>query len=141
MAIDTAQKRASSLSFGGTFGYVVPSGAISLGDRQTINRMYSGILADTEAPYVSEDAGWRLGLRHASFNGMHGGAMRAYSEDIIAGCLANEPTISATTVMGILREWLELKGYTQETTSGKMNAFATERGHHNWTSMGTFTAP
>ena len=54
MAIDTATKRASALSWGAP-GYVlvVPSGSISTGDMQTIAGMYSGIAAAEPAEVVA----------------------------------------------------------------------------------------
>lgn len=51
MAIDNAQKRASALGVGlAAITLVVPSGAITDGDKQTICSVYSGILAD--APII-----------------------------------------------------------------------------------------
>ncbi len=47
MAIDTAKKRASALSFGRLYRLVPPDGTIDQADRQTIAGLYGGILADS----------------------------------------------------------------------------------------------
>ena len=45
MAIDSAVKRASALSFNMFGKIIIPDGTIDQGDRQTILGVYSGILA------------------------------------------------------------------------------------------------
>lgn len=46
MALDTAIKRASAAGFAlVAVTFVIPSGGVTAGDRQTISDMYSGILA------------------------------------------------------------------------------------------------
>lgn len=79
------------------------------------------------------------GLRHASFNALHGGALRTYNGDVIAGCLASDGTITATTYNGVLGEWLYNQGYTQDTLNGRLNAFAVTKGAENWSGLGSFT--
>jgi hypothetical protein len=79
------------------------------------------------------------GLRHASFNALHGGAMRTYNGDVVAGCLADEAGITATTFNGVLGQWLGLKGYTNDTLNGRMNAFAIANNAESWSALGTFT--
>lgn len=79
------------------------------------------------------------GLRHASFNALHGGAMRSYNSDVIAGCKANDSTITATTYNGVLYQWLGNKGYTQDTINGRSNAFAVAKGSETWSGLGSFT--
>lgn len=44
MAVDTAAKRLSMLSFGYTGCLVIPDGSIDQGERQTLLGLYSGIL-------------------------------------------------------------------------------------------------
>lgn len=48
MAIDTLAKRASALNIS-TMQLPIPDGTISQGDRQSLLRMYSGILAGVAA--------------------------------------------------------------------------------------------
>lgn len=79
------------------------------------------------------------GLRQTAFNALHGGALRTYNDDVIAGCMAYEPTITATTFNGLLNEWLGLKGFTNDTLNGRMNAFAKDKGAEGCSGLGTFT--
>lgn len=95
-----------------------------------------GLSAGSVAPTGTGDA---QGDRHRTFNALHGGAIRTYNGDVVAGCLANEPTITATTFNGVLGQWLALKGYTNDTLNGRMNAFAIAQGAEKWSGLGTFT--
>lgn len=81
----------------------------------------------------------KQGLRHASFNALHGGALRTYNGDVVAGCKADDVTITATTYNGVLGEWLNNKGYSQDTLNGRLNAFAVTKGAEDWNGLGTFT--
>ena len=85
------------------------------------------------------DSSVRQGLRHASFNALHGGAMGSYNQDVMLGCKADEPSITATHFNGILMQWLELKGYAHATLDGRLNAFAIDQGYPNWSATGTFS--
>ena len=58
MAIDTVAKRASALRYSSRGLLVPPDGTISQGDRQTLLRKYSGILATT--PVVIAEFGGNL---------------------------------------------------------------------------------
>lgn len=94
---------------------------------------------DTNAVDPGTSTGYAQGDRHRSFNALHGGALRTYNGDVVAGCLANEPTITAGTFNGVLSQWLALKGYTNDTLNGRMNAFAIAQGAEKWSGLGTFT--
>lgn len=50
MAIDTASKRFSMMSFGNILKLIPPDGTLDQGDRQTFAGLYSGILAGVTAP-------------------------------------------------------------------------------------------
>jgi hypothetical protein len=69
MAIDTDAKKASALSAITKGVYVVPSAMISEGDKQTISRLYSGILAGTliTAASLIYNKIWSLALRLTTF--------------------------------------------------------------------------
>ena len=52
MAIDTLAKRNSTLIIQGSAGLVVPDGTIDQGDRQSILKQFSGILADAAVEVI-----------------------------------------------------------------------------------------
>lgn len=96
-----------------------------------------GAFASTPTPTTG--TGDAQGDRHRSFNALHGGALRSYNGDVVAGCIADEAGITATTFNGVLSQWLALKGYTNDTLNGRMNAFAIAKGAEKWSGLGTFT--
>jgi hypothetical protein len=57
MAIDTATKRASMLTFSSNHLLPIPSGAFDQGDRQTLLGLYSGILAGAAVLIVQAGTG------------------------------------------------------------------------------------
>ena len=66
MAIDTAAKRASALSFAAITLLIPPDGAIGQPDRQTVLHLYSGIAAET--PAVETDiASYKIALKAGTF--------------------------------------------------------------------------
>lgn len=64
MAIDTLAKRNSTLIIQGSAGLVVPDGTIDQGDRQSILKQFSGILADAavEAIQAIQTVSIRMGI-------------------------------------------------------------------------------
>ena len=81
----------------------------------------------------------RQGSKHFKYNSLHGGAFRPYNSDLIAGMLADEPSIAADASNGVMFEWLGLKGQTETTLSGRLQGFADNNAAFNWTSLGTFS--
>ena len=58
MAVDTAQRRLASLSFGQIYIIgLVPDGTIDVSDRQAIAFSYNGIASDAPIPFVPRPSG------------------------------------------------------------------------------------
>lgn len=75
-----------------------------------------------------------MGARARDWQALAGQA-RGVTADIIAGCIADEPSVNLTTVDGVLYQWLGLKGHTQKTLAGRKSSYAQSRGYYNWDSM------
>lgn len=78
------------------------------------------------------------GKKQESFRTL-GSTTLTYNGDTLAGILANDPTLVATTYNGRLFEWLGNQGQTEATLQGRLNGFAVAKGATNWNSLGDFT--
>lgn len=79
------------------------------------------------------------GKRQLAFRIISGQFDNTYDGDIMLACLLDEPGIQGETFNGVLFEWLGLKGFTDDTLSGRMQGFAEAGGAFNWSSLGDFT--
>jgi hypothetical protein len=68
-----------------------------------------------------------------------GSTTGTFNSDALAGMIADEAGLTATTYNGRLFEWLGLKGQSENTLQGRKNGFAVAQGYTSWQNMKTFT--
>lgn len=80
--------------------------------------------------------------KQAAFRALSG-EQHTFDGDIIAGCKADEPTISAQNINGILYEWTghKIKLSPPNSINGRLQQFALNKDAFNWSSLGDWLLP